>query len=104
MSDSAVLKHFRIRQGARFFTLYPDESAVDLRTALLASANMHLIPASKQIRGRLEAVRPGNLVRLRGLLVDVAGPDGYRWNTSLTREDTGMGACELFYVEAVEVR
>jgi hypothetical protein len=104
MSDSAVLDHFRISQGARFFTIYPDETAIDLRSALLGSANMHLIPSTGRVRDQLEGVRPGNLVRLKGYLVSVAGPNGYTWNTSLTREDTGAGACELFYVESVEVR
>jgi hypothetical protein len=104
MSDTAVLDHFRITQGARFFTIYPDETAIDLRTALLGSANMHLIPSTGRIRDQLEDVRPGNLVQLRGYLVSVEGPNGYTWNTSLTREDTGAGACELFYVEEVEAR
>lgn len=104
MSDTAVLEHFRITQGARFFTLYPDEGAIDIRTALLGSANMHLIPATAWIRDRLEDVRAGNLVHLRGYLVSVLGPNGYTWNTSLTREDTGAGACEVFFVESIEMR
>lgn len=104
MSDTAVLDHFRITQGARFFTIYPDGSAIALSTALLGSANMHLIPATGRVRQQLEAVRPGNLVRMQGFLVSVTGPHGYTWNTSLTRTDTGAGACELFYVESVELR
>lgn len=104
MSDSAVLDHFRITQGARFFTIYPDGQAIDLATALRGSANMHLIPATSQMRDQLKDVRPGHVVRLRGLLVNVAGPNGYTWNTSLTRDDTGAGACELFYLESVERR
>lgn len=104
MSDTAVLEHFRITQGARFFTLYPDEQAIDLGIALLGSANMHLIPATAQIGTQLGAVRAGNIVRLQGMLVDASGPNGYTWNTSLTRTDTGAGACELLFVESVEVR
>lgn len=104
MSDSAVLEHFRITQGARFFTLYPDQAAIGLATALRGSANMHLIPASARIRDMLAKVRRGNVVRLDGFLVNVSGPNGYTWNSSLTRDDTGAGACELFYVESVEIR
>ena len=104
MSDTAVLDHFRITQGARFFTIYPDEEAIDLGTALLGSANMHLIPADGLLLERLKTVRPGNIVRLQGYLVNVSGPNGYTWNTSLTRQDTGAGACELFYVERIEMR
>jgi hypothetical protein len=104
MSDSAVLDHFRVTQGARFFTIYPDEQAIDLRSALLDSANMHLIPASADVKRQLLKVRPGHLVHMRGLLVSVEGPNGYTWQTSLTRSDTGAGACELFYVESVARR
>jgi len=104
MSDSAVLEHFRVTQSSRFFTIYPDEDAIDLHSALLGSANMHLIPANGLILDQLEEVRRGSIVRLKGYLVSVAGPNGYTWSSSLTREDTGAGACELFYVESVEVR
>lgn len=104
MSDSAVLEHFRVAQGGRFFTIYPDEQAIDLHTALLSAANMHLIPATSDVKTMLMQIRPGHVVHLRGLLVNASRPDGYHWNTSLTRADTGAGACELFYVEYVEKR
>jgi len=104
MSDSAVLSHFRIRQGARFFTIYPDEQAIDLQTAMLNASNMHLIPADDMLEGRLKRVKPGNIVRLRGQLVSVLGPNNFTWTSSLTRADTGNGACELFYVESMEKR
>lgn len=104
MSDSAVLEHFRVRQGGRFFTIYPDEQAIDMKLALLSAANMHLIPASGTLESELKRVRPGNIVHLRGQLVSVLGPNNFTWRSSLTRTDTGNGACELFYVEAVERR
>lgn len=104
MSDSAVLDHFRVTQGARFFTIYPDAQAIDVREALSGAANMHLIPANGRVRDQLEAVRPGHVVHLRGMLVNISGPGGYTWNTSLSRDDTGAGACEVFYVEEVERR
>jgi hypothetical protein len=104
MSDSAVLAHFRISQGARFFTIYPDEQAIDLQTAMLNASNMHLIPADGIIEDRLKRVKPGNIVRLRGQLVSVLGPNNFTWKSSLTRADRGNGACELFYVESMEKR
>lgn len=104
MSDSAVLDHFRVRQGARFFTIYPDEQAIDMKVALLNAANMHLIPATGALDDQLKRVRPGNIVRLRGQLVSALGPNNFTWRSSLTRADTGNGACELFYVEAMERR
>lgn len=104
MSDSAVLEHFRVSQSSRFFTLYPDDEAIDMRLALLSAANMHLIPASEAVHRELSRARAGHVVRLQGKLVNASGPDGYQWNSSLTRADTGAGACELFYVESAELR
>ena len=104
MSDSSVLKHFRVRQGGRFSAIYPDEQAVDLNVALSGAANMHLIPATAKLRRELEHTRVGSVVRLRGQLVNITGPNGFYWNTSLSRQDTGAGACEVFYVESMETR
>ena len=104
MSDSAVLEHFRIRQGGRFFSIYPDEQAIELKTAMLNASNMHLIPADGAMKDRLAGVKIGNIVRLRGQLVSVVGPNNFTWSSSLTRTDTGNGACELFYVESIERR
>lgn len=104
MSDSAVLEHFRIRQGGRFFSIHPDQQAIDLRTAMLNASNMHLIPADGVMADRLKGVKRGNIVRLRGKLVSVLGPNNFTWTSSLTRADTGNGACELFYVESLERR
>jgi hypothetical protein len=104
MSNSDTLKHFRVTQSARFFTLYPDEQAIDIKDALLHSANMHLIPSSDRIRRTLLKTRPGHIARLEGYLVNVTRSDGFYWNSSLTREDTGAGACELMYVTTAELR
>jgi len=104
MSDSEVLAGFEVTQGARFYTLYPRDDAADLRVALQHSANMHLIPADDTVRRALESARAGHLVTLRGSLVDARGPGGFTWRTSLRRDDTGDGACELFYVEAADLR
>jgi hypothetical protein len=32
----------------------------------------------------------------------VRGPGGFAWNTSLRRDDTGGGACEILWAEAIE--
>jgi len=104
MSDSAFLGHFKVTQGSRFYTLYPQGDGADLALALRHSANMHLIPANDAVRRALGSARAGQLVSLRGRLVDAERADGFRWRTSLTRDDTGAGACELLYVESAALR
>ena len=104
MSDTAVLNHFKVDQGARFYTIYPDDNALDITTALQHSANMHLIPASGDVKHQLKKIKAGNIVHLRGYLVNISRSDGFYWHSSLNRNDTGDGACELMYVQAVEYR
>jgi hypothetical protein len=104
MSDEQVLKQLTINQGVRFFT-YRWENAPPIppEEIIRSASNMHLIPATKQIERQLFDVQKGSRVRLRGQLVDVRGPNGFTWNSSRTRDDTGNGACELVFVTGVEV-
>jgi hypothetical protein len=104
MSDSARLDHFKVTQGARFFTLYPQDGDADVDDAMLHSGNMHMIPATETVRRVLQSARPGNLVTLHGQLVDVSRPDGFTWRSSLRRDDSGAGACELVWVEDMALR
>jgi hypothetical protein len=65
-------------------------------------ANVHVIPANDVVRKQALAIGKGDRIRARGKLVRIERPDGWRWVSSLTREDSGGGACELFWVESVE--
>jgi hypothetical protein len=103
MSDSAVLKQINISQGGRFYRWWAQTFPVPQRVIETHSANMHMIPASGAIARELKSIRAGNMVHLKGYLVEVTSPQGFRWKSSLTREDTGGGACELVLVESVYV-
>lgn len=104
MSDQAVLDRIRITQGGRwYYTRYDHPAPIPDQQIIRNSGNMHLIPANDWVRDRIEDIRGGDLVQLRGYLVDVDRSDGFRWRTSLTREDTGGGSCEIFYLEQVFV-
>jgi hypothetical protein len=45
------------------------------------------------------ASEPGDHIRLKGVLAKYANKDsGFNRGTSITREDTGNGACETIYL------
>jgi hypothetical protein len=89
-------------QAGRFY-LWIADGTVDRRRVETQSANMHLIPATRNLARALSDVDRGDEVRIAGLLVDAEGPDGWRVKTSLTREDTGAGGCEVIWVEELQV-
>ncbi|MGY3040228.1 hypothetical protein ACVWWQ_001851 [Rhodanobacter sp. TND4EL1] len=103
MSDSAVLAQIDISQSGRFYYWRVKTFPIPQREIERSSANMHMIPADTDVQQQLEQVRPGQVVHIEGFLVDASRSDGWHWNTSLTRDDTGAGACELVYVESVTI-
>lgn len=103
MSDNRTLKTMDISQGARFYSWRPHDDTPASRDIIIAhSANTHVIPADQSIQKKLAAVRVGEVVRLTGTLVDGTRDDGAWIRTSLSRSDTGAGACEVLLVESVE--
>lgn len=105
MSDSAVLQHISISQGNRWYHWQASgDVPITLREIEVHSANMHLIPANRAVEKTILSLRKGQLVTLQGHLVRVEAADGWHWNSSLTREDTGNGACEVIHVESLAVQ
>jgi hypothetical protein len=105
MSDNLILRSFTITQGARFYGWKPVAQLPIPRQAVIShSANTHLIPADATVRSQLARLRRGQVVHLTGLLVDGRRDDGASFRTSLTRDDTGAGACEVLLVNSVAVQ
>ncbi|MEE9100700.1 MULTISPECIES: hypothetical protein [Pseudomonas] len=102
MADPNVLAGIRITQGNRWYHWHADTMPIPRRDIETHSANMHMIPANDSVARALAQVDKGERIRLSGKLVRVEGDDGWRWVSSLTREDTGAGACELIWVESLE--
>ena len=95
--------HVSYVQTGRFYNWSTHDASLDGGYLSSHTANTHLIPAGGRIGFALAHVRRGDVVRLEGDLVDVDGPDGFVWKTSLSRTDTGPGACETLYVRAVTI-
>lgn len=102
MADPEILAHFSISQSGRFYFWRARELPIPAAEVTRSSANMHMIAASPEVRAELRRLRPGDHLRLHGVLTDVHWADGRYWKTSLTREDSGNGACEVVWVHRLE--
>ena len=104
MSDQAVIDQIEISQSSRwYYTRYQLPAPISDAEIIQNSGNMHIIPAQSRIEKKLKQVRVGDIVRLRGRLVDIDHPSGWHWRTSLSRDDTGGGSCEIVYLEDIEI-
>lgn len=103
MSDEAILKDINIKQRGRFYYWRVKTFPIPRKEIETHSANMHMVPANADIKKALKRIKPGQLVSIKGDLIQANTDDGWRWKSSLTRNDTGAGACELVYVKQVLV-
>ncbi|MEO6741532.1 MAG: hypothetical protein ABIP20_14895 [Chthoniobacteraceae bacterium] len=103
MSDEAVLSLLEISMTNRFFFYeWQNEPPIPQDEIKVSAANNHVIAANDEVRKLIGSLRIGQIVTMKGYLVNAAGPGGGTWNSSLRRDDTGNGACELFYVESAQ--
>lgn len=108
MSDPRVYGQLRITQSGRFYYYYwSDAPPIPVQDIVNSSANTHIIAATYEVSEQLSKVNEGQVVNLRGYLVYYREdhPDGswWQWRSSMTRADSGDGACELVYVQGVTI-
>jgi hypothetical protein len=105
MSDQKIVDQLEIGQGSRRYVLLSSHNQPSLPMGVLLanSANMHMIPANNDIKNKLLALRRGNIIDLSGYLIGVQENGQWTWVSSLSRTDTGDGACEIVWVEHLDV-
>ncbi len=101
MSDSEILSQLKVRQSGRFYFWSAPQLPLPAKEITRNSSNLHLIPSNDDVRSTIDGLKTGDLVRIEGWLVQVYGPNTFRWRSSLSREDTGNGACEVIYVNSL---
>ena len=103
MSDSAVLADIEISQGNRFYYWRTENWPIAARGNRDALGQLARDPGKSRRCGEvLGRLRAGSVVELRGQLVDIEGREG-GMRTSLSRGDTGAGACEILLAESARV-
>jgi len=104
MSKDDIVKRINISQSGRWY-YWSYEGNIPTRRENIErqSANMHMIPLNDNVRDTLLDVERNDIVQIQGYLVNVKGDDGFTWNSSATRNDTGDGACEVILVSSIKI-
>ncbi len=103
MSDQAVINQLEISQSGRWYRWRTNgDYPIPRKEIQTQSANMHMIPANSLIERTLKKSQKGQIVSISGFLIR-ANKNDWRWKSSLTRNDIGGGACELIYVESLDI-
>jgi hypothetical protein len=100
MSDQQVLDRLHITQSMRFFWYeYQNPPPIPKDQIINHATNIHIIPSTPELAASCKSLRCGTLIHLSGELVEATGPRIGTWRSSLSRTDSGNGACELLYLE-----
>jgi hypothetical protein len=101
MTDDAVLARLSLSQGGRWYHYrWQGDPPIPVAEIGRSSANMHMVPADDRVAAALARIEAGQRVRIDGWLIRIDGGN-WHWRSSLTRDDSGGGACELVYACAV---
>jgi len=103
MSDPEIIEQFSIRQSNRFYYWQTDDFPIPRQDVISHSGNMHLIPTSPAVEEKMKDVQSGQKVKFKGYLVRVDMDSGWHWVSSLTRKDSGGGACEIVLVDDLSI-
>ncbi len=107
MADPVVDQWITWSQSRRwYFYRLPAGAPVSPGEIARNSSNVHIIPATNNLSRALLKLERGDVVLLEGDLVDATvnlfGLH-FETRTSLSRSDTGAGACEILYVRRLVV-
>ena len=98
--EPGMAEKLHITQGGRWYRYSWDHRGPPLpaEDVVRNSTNMHMVPADGSVARALASVRPDDTVRVDGWLIRIEQDDGWRWQSSTSRDDSGAGACELILV------
>lgn len=68
-------------------------------------SNNHLVGSTPKITSLIKKIRKGDFIHLKGYLINAywtSNNKNYYWTSSTTRDDKGMGACEVLYVTDIK--
>jgi hypothetical protein len=100
-----VISHDSTRMA--YFRMKGDDPPVEMEYAMSHGSNNHIIPATANIYEAVDRqVKIHDKIILEGYLVNAEGRSAEQQislQTSLSRTDTGRGACEIIYVTRLQV-
>lgn len=100
MSAPGMAQKLNVRQAGRWYRYgwSGDGPPIPPEQIVMNSANMHMVPADIAAARSLERIGAGDVVRVDGWLIRIDHDQGWHWQSSLSRADSGAGACELVLV------
>ena len=105
MSDIDYLEKINISQRNRWYYWRTKDNTISKSTVAHNSSNHHIVHANEKIKEQLSNLKEHQVIKMTGYLINATNIDNQKikLQSSLSRKDKGAGACEVFYVNYLEV-
>lgn len=102
--ESGVYKQMKFDSDSWTCWAYWPNQEVGKIFSMYKLSNNHIVTDDDAIKAALMQAEPGDHIRFTGVLAEyVNHAGGYTRGTSITRNDTGQGACETIYLDDFEI-
>lgn len=100
MAKDTIAMQFKFRQSKRYgyYRWRYNPPPLAKEEIIRHFANVHLVPSNITVAREIAKIERGDSVRIDGWLINVEHKDGWQIKSSLTRDDSGIGACEVIWV------
>lgn len=102
LSDESIYQGIEFDQFDRSYS-WTNHTTLDNEEIRRSTANINIIPADNFVEDQLDNLKIGQVIHIRGSLVDVERTMHWKWKTSLSREDQGEKASEILYLTEIEI-
>ena len=100
-TEPEIARQISINQYDRFLNWRMAKPPIPPKLATQLVSNMHIIPANPEIAKEIKKVKRGDLVQIKGELVQVNAKD-LVWKSALDWNGIGDGACKLVRVDSIK--
>lgn len=103
MARPNIYNRVNISQRGRWYYWNISKKFIPLNKISHNSSNNHIIPYDKHVYDTIMNLDYGDTIKFSAYLVRIKGKDGSYWNSSISRTDTGNGACEVILMMDIEI-
>ncbi len=107
LAENKYKKGIKFSQRGRWYYFHYEAGyPIDKNYIIKHSSNNHIVPADLNIRLALKEIKKGDIVEISGMLIRIDGTTkkgNVFWKSSLGRDDSGGGSCELIYAETIRI-
>ncbi len=103
LSDERILNQVKIPITDRDFridVIQPPLTFSEIRNQIMF---MHTVPANDAVKEKLNSLRNGHIIRMKGYIVDVNDHSSIIWKSSFSDRNNRLDSNQIVYIEDIEI-